>query len=121
MADLGSIGRLFEKETYSHTVTNHHVQSADLSNTEWSINGNVSGTISGIIKINDVVVSNVRVALIYRSNMLPLDFTFTDGAGAYSFSGLNPNDIGEFMVIAIDPQIGSPYNYTIARDHLTPG
>lgn len=121
MADLGAIGALVSDSIYSNVITHRNIQSATHPNEIMSLNGDVAGTISGIVKINNVAAVGVRVALVYRSNLLPIGFTFTDINGRYSFGGLNRNDTGSFMVIAIDPRETSPYNYTIVSDHLTPG
>lgn len=125
MAHLGTIAQWDEEIVYSKYVTSPNIQQAHHLVGTLSLHRDVTGTISGVVGTGSIdqptPVPGVRVALIYRSNMLPVSFAITDVDGQYAFEGLDKSDIGSFMVVAIDPRDEPEYNFTVVHDHLTAG
>ena len=82
---------------------------------------NVAGRISGTVKISGVTAPGVVVRLYYRDNGNLIEQAISDASGDYSFAGLDTAALNAYYVVFIDPKTSSPYNYTVARDHITAG
>jgi hypothetical protein len=80
-----------------------------------------TGSISGVVKITGVPTQYVRVGLFHRISMNLIANAITNNTGVYTFTGLDKTDLNNFFVTILDPQVNPTYNYTLTRDHLTPG
>lgn len=116
MADLGSIGKKLPTGLYSKVgpvaILGKGAQFAGYP---------VNGTISGNVKISGANASGVVVRLYYRDNGALVDQAISNSSGNYSFVGLNTADPKAFYVVFVDPNKDAPYNYTVARDHISAG
>lgn len=124
MADLGAIGRLSGNIWYVRTTPQDIPTARELpigAGRAAVLAEDIGGTLSGQVKIADVAAANVKVCLQIRSDAIPIRWALSDSSGNWSFTGLDRTRIGEYMVTVLDPKDGSPFNYTIVRDHLTPG
>lgn len=116
MADLGSIGKKLPTGLYSkvgpEAILGKGAQLAGYP---------VDGTISGNVKISGANAGGVVVRLYYRDNGALVDQAISNSSGNYSFVGLNTADPKAFYVVFVDPNKDAPYNYTVARDHISAG
>lgn len=123
MADLGAIGMADSQKTRAKAVP---VMSPDIYKPPTSLDPkltdfNLSGRISGVVTVGGVPQSRVRVGLMHRSSMRLISQAHTDGAGAYQFKFLDITDVGNYFVVFLDPNESAPWNYSLVRDHLSPG
>lgn len=119
MADLGSIGKKLPTGLYSKVGPVAILGS--VSPSEPFAGYPVNGSISGNVKISGVNVGGVVVRLYYRDNGALVDQAISNSSGNYSFVGLNTADPKAFYVVFVDPNKDAPYNYTVARDHISAG
>lgn len=117
MAALGSIGRNFGKFYIYNVPNTAFVDDANPVRLDIP----TDKTISGIVNINSTPTGGVDVWLFLRKNMDLLNHLVTQSDGSYAFKYLNSIYDGEYLVLFKDPQNGSPFNYTLARDHLAAG
>lgn len=123
MADLGSIALDIYTDTPLNsrrvvsTVIYRPPTLLDLKLTDID----TSGSISGVVKIDDVLTAGVRVGLYDRTNMQLVETAVSDNIGAYSFLYLDTNYIENYFVIILDPKTSAPWNHSAVLDHLTPG
>ena len=123
MADLGSIALDIYTDTPLNsrrvvsTVIYRPPTLLDLKLTDID----TSGSISGVVKIDDVLTAGVRVGLYDRTNMQLVETDVSDNIGAYSFLYLDTNYIENYFVIILDPKTSAPWNHSAVLDHLTPG
>ena len=119
MADLGSVGQKLPTGLYSKVgpvaILGSGAQNPSLAGYP------VGGTISGNVKISGASAGGVVVRLYYRDNGAIVDQAISNSNGNYSFVGLNTADPKAFYVVFIDPNKDAPYNYTVARDHISAG
>lgn len=116
MADLGSVGKKLPAGLYSKVGPE-----AILGKGGQFAGYPVDGAISGNVKISGANASGVVVRLYYRNNGAFIEQTISDSSGNYSFVGLNKADPKAFYVVFVDPNKDAPYNYTVARDHISAG
>ena len=82
-----------------------------------SINGlSTSGTISGVVKVENVIRSNMIVRLYYKRNGRLIASTLTNSNGAFTFYGLEAGK-AYYTVLAFNSEEG--FN-AIAMDSITP-
>lgn len=75
-----------------------------------------NGTISGTVKVQDVLQNRIRVSLYYRKTGALIQSTFTNALGEFEFKcGLNRNN-ADYYAVAITEQ---PFNAQVF-DKLTP-
>ena len=119
MADLGSVGQRLPTGLYSKVgpvaILGSGAQNPSLAGYP------VGGTISGKVKISGANAGGVVVRLYYRDSGALVDQAISNSSGNYSFVGLNTADPKAFYVVFIDPNKDAPYNYTVARDHISAG
>ena len=119
MADLGSVGQKLPTGLYSKVgpvaILGSGAQNPSLAGYP------IGGTISGNVKISGANAGGVVVRLYYRDNGALVDQAISNSSGNYSFVGLNTADPKAFYVVFIDPNKDAPYNYTVARDHISAG
>lgn len=121
MAHLGNIGVRFPT-TKPKPVAPAASLSGNIPSEVAIINYPVDGGISGVVQINGVVTADVVVRLYDRESGHLVKQAKTDSSGAYSFIGLNKtSSFGGYYVVFMDPRTSSPYNYTVAKDHITAG
>lgn len=116
MADLGSVGQKLPTGLYSKVGPE-----AILGKGGPLAGYPVDGTISGNVKISGANAGGVVVRLYYRDNGALVDQAISNSSGNYSFVGLNTADPKAFYVVFVDPNKDAPYNYTVARDHISAG
>lgn len=119
MANLGSVGQKLPTGLYSKVgpvaIIGSGAQDPSLAGYP------VGGTISGNVKISGANAGGVVVRLYYRDSGALVDQAISNSSGNYSFVGLNTADPKAFYVVFIDPNKDAPYNYTVARDHISAG
>jgi hypothetical protein len=121
MADLGSIGISRQVIVHAKLVVSSKIYKTQTPNDINSLSIDANGFISGVVKINGVPTSGVHIGLYYRPNLNLIAQATSDNIGAYIFRGLDRFDLKNFFVVILDPQEDSPHNYSLVRDHLTPG
>lgn len=77
-----------------------------------------SGHYAAVVKQNNVVLANCRVAIYWRDTMQLIAKAVTNANGEFRFDGLIP-DINRYFAIALDPDGGVLQNALI-YDRLTP-
>ena len=116
MADLGSVGQKLPTGLYSK------VGPVAILGKGGPLAGYpVDGTISGNVKISGANAGGVVVRLYHRDNGALVDQAVSNSSGNYSFVGLNTADPKAFYVVFVDPNKDAPYNYTVARGHISAG
>jgi hypothetical protein len=83
-----------------------------------AITDNVTGSLSGTLKISNVAQANRLIRLYYRPNGKVVSQTYSASDGTFSFSGLDPTDTGNYFAIAFLDDAG--YN-ALVFDKLTAG
>jgi len=117
MAYLGAIGRLVE------TTSVVALGSPQMVNGTYPnpVNLPTDKTLSGVVEIDSVVTGGVEIYLYLREDMKLLNKLVSQADGTYQFKYLNSFYNGSYLILFQDPNITSPYNYTLARDHLVAG
>lgn len=119
MADLGAIGRRIGG-TVVRRITSRAVQESNQPGANL-LDVPVDGSLYGTVKIATVLTGDVLARLYYRPNGLLIEQAKTIANGTYRFDALNKADLKNYYVTFLDPNENAPYNFTVTKDHLTPG
>lgn len=122
MAHLGNIGARSFKQRHHQLAPYVVVGKSMPSNRNDVILATPSnGRVQGIAKIGGVATGGIMVRIYVRETGGLIASMRSKADGTYVFKGLDPTNYGAYCVVFFDPQTGAPYNYTVARDHLTAG
>lgn len=121
MADLGNIAINAENEMSYRLVVSPLVYKQSSIEDVKILDIDITGIISGTVKIAGIPTQYVRVGLFHRISMNLIANAITNNTGIYTFVGLDKSDLNNFFVTILDPQENPTYNYTLTRDHLTAG
>ena len=122
MADLGLKGKQFSGSArYMRPVVSTLVYKRPAVGDPNVLDIDVDGTLSGVVSIAGVPTEGIQMALMYRPNRNTIGLAITNNTGAYIFRGLDRSDMENYLVICLDPRVAAPWNYTLAKDHLTAG
>lgn len=133
MADLGTISVRTEGSTARNALPLSSIQAGKVVARAgqlqakylyvpfWNANNLAAigtGVLSGVVNDSAVPVPRCMVRLYYRPTGVLIRSAFTDAAGAFVFTALDPTDMQNYFVIAFDPAGGTQYN-AIIFDRLT--
>lgn len=115
MAALGNIGKDLSTVLYIRPTPPWAVSSTRPS----LLAIDIGKKLTGIVTVNTVVYPAFRVDLHYRETRQLINTLYTNDAGVYEFKYLDSTD--KYYVVFLDDLESAPYNFSLVRDHLTPG
>lgn len=119
MANLGAIGKTNNLKARSAKLTAPLEAVSEIRPLRFYID--TSGKLSGVVSINEIPTQGILVRLFLRDNNeeTVINRLYTKEDGSYEFVGLDQSD--KYYITFLDPNKVAPYNFSLIRNHLSPG